>query len=131
MKLKYLLTLAALPLLLTGCATPHQPQAFHGSDNTALVIATADTKIAEMVAPTPTGQTEYSAVLEKAQALPQHQTAVVILNNYAEANLGDIFRSRSMTLFFGLRGMGYEHIVFLQGNGTSNPEGLVTLVEYN
>jgi hypothetical protein len=33
-------------------------------------------------------------------------------------------------LFVGLRYLGYQHIVFLQGRGVANPDGLITLAEY-
>jgi hypothetical protein len=63
--------------------------------------------------------------------LSEHQEAVVILENYTELKIGEQFRDRGTALFVGLRNLGYQHIVFLQGNGVANPEGLVTLVEYN
>ena len=70
-------------------------------------------------------------VLAKAMALPEHQAAVVILENYTEPQIGEQFRDRGTALFVGLRNLGYQHIVFLQGNGIANPEGLMTLAEYN
>ena len=48
-------------------------------------------------------------------ALPEHQTAVVILENYDEAEIGDHFRDRGTTWFVALRSLGYQHIFFLQG----------------
>jgi len=36
-----------------------------------------------------------------------------------------------MAWFIGLRGLGYQHIVFLQGNGSTDPNGLPTLAEYD
>ena len=35
-----------------------------------------------------------------------------------------------MGWFMGLRGLGYQHIVFLKGNGTTDPNGLLSLAEY-
>ena len=60
----------------------------------------------------------------------QRQTAVVILENYDEPQIGLEYRIRGTPWFVGLRGLGYEHIVFLQGRGVANPEGLITLTEY-
>jgi hypothetical protein len=31
----------------------------------------------------------------------------------------------------GLKNLGYQHIVFLQGVDVANPEGLTTLVRYD
>jgi hypothetical protein len=56
---------------------------------------------------------------------------VVILENYDEPQLGSQFRNRGTTWFVSLRELGYQRIVFLQGRGITNPEGLVTLVEYD
>ena len=61
----------------------------------------------------------------------QHQTAVVILENYNEPQLGHEFRDRTLGWFIGLRGLGYQHIVFLKGNGVTDPNGLPTLAEYD
>jgi hypothetical protein len=60
----------------------------------------------------------------------QRQTAVVILENYTEPRIGWQYRERGTSWFVGLRGLGYQHIVFLRGTGVANPEGLITLVEY-
>jgi hypothetical protein len=56
---------------------------------------------------------------------------VVILENYTEPQVGEQFRDRSPQLFAGLRALGYEHIYFLQGRGVTDPEGLITLAEYD
>ena len=84
-----------------------------------------------MLQPTITSGEKNEKVLAKAMTLPQHQAAVVILENYTEPQIGDQFRDRGTALFVGLRNLGYQHIVFLQGNGVANPEGLMTLAEYN
>ena len=131
MKTIYLLALAALPIMLTSCATPQPPQAFHNTDNTALVIASLDDKTCQMIQPTVSNGEKNDMVLAKAMALTEHQAAVVILENYTEPQIGDQFRDRGTALFVGLRNLGYQHIVFLQGNGIANPEGLMTLAEYN
>jgi hypothetical protein len=126
------MALVALAITLTSCATQAPPpQAFHSTDNNALVIASLDDKTCQMIQPTPSIGEKNDAVLAKAMALPQHQAAVVILENYTEPQIGQEFRDRGTALFIGLRNLGYQHIVFLQGNGVANPEGLMTLVDYN
>jgi hypothetical protein len=122
--------LVALPLILTSCATS-QREAFHNPDNNALVIASLDNRTCQMIQPTWTSAEANNQVLAKVVSLPQHQTAVVILENYTEPQLGNQFRARGTPLFIGLRGLGYQHIFFLQGNGVNNPEGLPTLVKYD
>ncbi len=131
MKIIYSLALAGLAIMLTSCATPKPPQAFHNTDNTALVIASLDDKTCQMLQPTTSSGEKNDEVLAKAMALSQHQAAVVILENYTEPKIGDQFRDRGTAWFVGLRYLGYQHIVFLQGNGVANPEGLMTLAEYN
>jgi hypothetical protein len=125
-----LAAIAALPLIITACATPRPPQAFHNTDNTALIIDSIDGRKSQIVQPKPTGAVDNGTVLATATTLTKHQTAVVILENYSEAQIGQQFRDRGTPWFLGLRELGYEHIYFLQGNGAGNPEGLPTLVEY-
>jgi hypothetical protein len=123
--------LVALAITLTSCATPPPPQAFHNTDNTALVIASLDDKTCQMVEPAASNREGNDNVLALAKVLPQHLTAVVMLENYTEPQIGDQFRNRGTAWFVGLRYLGYQHIVFLQGNGVASPEGLMTLAEYN
>ena len=130
MKIIDSIALVALALSLTSCATPLPPKAFHNSDPTALVIQSLDVKTSQMLQPKMSGGDQNEKVLASAQALPRHQEAVVILENYTELQVGEQFRDRSIPLFVGLRGLGYQRIVFLQGNGVANPEGLITLAEY-
>jgi hypothetical protein len=120
----------ALVVTLTSCATRPPPQAFHNTDNAALVIASLDDKTCQMLQPTTSSGEKNDEVLAKAMALPQHLTAVVMLENYTESRIGDQFRDRGTVLFVGLRYLGYQHIVFLQGRGVANPDGLITLAEY-
>ena len=126
-----LTALVALVVTLTSCVTRPPPQAFHNTDNTALVIASLDDKTCQMLQPTTSSGEKNDTVLAKAMALSEHQEAVVILENYTELKIGEQFRDRGTALFVGLRNLGYQHIVFLQGTGVANPEGLLTLVEYN
>jgi hypothetical protein len=122
--------LTALALFLTSCATPKPPQAFHKTDNTALVVESLDDRTCQMLEPTTSDQQDNDAVLARAMALPQHQTAVVILENYTEPRIGSQYRVRGTPWFVGLRSLGYQHIVFLQGRGVPDAEGLITLTEY-
>src|ERR1035437_120172 len=131
MKIIYSLALVGLAIMLTSCATPQPPQAFHNTDSTALVIASLDDTTCQMVEPAASNREGNDNVLALAMALPQHQPAGVILENYTEPKIGDQFRDRGTAWFVGLRNLGYQHIVFLQGKGVANPEGLMTLAEYN
>ncbi len=133
MKKTLSIALAALPLMLTSCATPPPPApvAFHNVDNSALVLESLDEKTCRMIQPTPTEKIENDTAMTQARRFPQHQTAVILLENYTEPQVGDEFRDRSTSLFVGLRTLGYEHIVFLQGKGVSNPEGLILLAKYD
>ncbi len=123
--------LAALPLILTGCATPPPPAAFHQNDNTALVIDSLDGRTARMLQPDVSSREQSDDLLQQARAFQQHKTAVVILENYTEPVMGRQFQDRGTPWFVTLRGMGYRNIYFLQGNGAANPEGLLTIIQYN
>jgi hypothetical protein len=127
----YMLVFAALPVILSSCVTPPPPQAFHNTDNTALVIRSLDENTCQMIQPSPSKREGYDDILALAKALAQHQTAVVILENYTEPQIGSQFRDRGTPLFVGLRNLGYQHIVFVQGTGVANPEGLITLANYD
>ena len=131
MKKNLLLLLAALPVMLSSCATSRPPQAFHNTDNAALVVESLDNRSCQVIAPTAMPKEENVRVLDQAKTFGQRQTAVIILENYSEPQIGAQFRDRSMAWFIGLRGLGYQRIVFLQGNGTADPNGLPTLAEYD
>ena len=122
--------LAALAITLSSCTTPQPPQAFHNTDNTALIVKSLDGRTCQMVQPVASGQEDSDMLLARAMKLSQHQTAVVILENYTEPKFGPQFRDRGSLWFIGLRNLGYQHIIFLQGKGVNNPEGLTTLVDY-
>jgi len=124
------MALAALAISLTSCATSRPPQAIHNTDNSAVVIDALDAKTSQMLQPATTVREDNDAVLAKAMNVSQRQTAVVILENYVNSDAGLQYRIRGTPWFVGLRGLGYEHIVFLQGKGVTNPEGLITLTEY-
>ena len=132
MKKTFLLLTAALPVLLSSCATSRPPQAFHNTDNSALVVESLDAKTCQIIAPVAMVTREDSGrVLAQAKLFAQHQTAVVILENYSEPKLGPEFRDRTFSWFLGLRGLGYQRIVFVQGRGVNDPNGLSTLAEYD
>jgi len=104
MKIAVLTGLLALPVLLSSCATPQPPQAFHKTDTTALVIDSLDNTTCQVIAPAALGKQQNDQVLTEAHKLTQHQTAVVILENYNEPQPGSEFRDRATPLFVGLRG---------------------------
>jgi hypothetical protein len=131
MKKSLIIALAALPVLITACASPKPPQAFHATDSNAVVIKCVDGRTSELIAPTPTGPEANTKVMGKISAISGPKTAVVILENYNEEKVGNEFRDRSMPWFIGLRTLGYDHVVFLQGNGTDSPEGLATIARYD
>jgi hypothetical protein len=122
------LALVALAVTLTACSTPSR--AFHNTDSTALVIQSLDGRNSQMLQPGTSARESNDQLLAEAAKLPQHQTAVVILENYTEEKIGDQFRDRGTPWVVGLRNLGYQHIVFLQGLGVANPEGLITVVQY-
>jgi hypothetical protein len=128
---KFLLTLAALPLILTACATSRPSVAFHKTDNTTLVIESLGGRTCRMLQPTATDREQIDELLQRARFFQQHQTAVVILENYTEPQIGEQFDDRGTAWFVALRGLGYQHICFLKGNGVTDPEGLPTIFEYN
>jgi hypothetical protein len=133
MKKNFLPALLACPLLLVSCATSPtaQRQTYHVTDVDALVVKSVDRQNSQMLQPAATEPTHNETVLSKAHALPKRQTAVVILENYTERQIGNDFRDRGTEWFVCLRNLGYQHIVFLQGNGLNNPEGLPTIAKYD
>ncbi len=56
---------------------------------------------------------------------------MVILENYTESGPGDQFRDRGTPWFIELRQLGYQHIYFLQGRNVTNPDGLITISQYD
>jgi len=120
---------AALALLATSCATPSR--AFHNDDPTALVVDSFDAQNCQMLQPSTSAKQGNDALLAVAAKLPQHQTAVIILENFSDEQLGDEFRDRSLPWLVGLKNLGYQHIIFLQGLGVPTTEGLTTLMRYD
>src|ERR1017187_6921259 len=99
MKIICSLALAGLAIMLTSCATPKPPQAFHNTDNTALVVGSLEGRTCQMLQPTVSVREDSDKLLAKAMKLSQHQTAVVILENYAEPRIGEQFRDRGSLWF--------------------------------
>jgi len=124
------MALAALALASSSCTTPQPPQVFHPNSSGALVIDSLDANTCKLLQPAAAGPRSNDSALAEALALPQHNEAVIILENYTEPTFGEQFRNRGTSWFVGLRNLGYQRIVFLQGNGVANPDGLITLVEY-
>jgi hypothetical protein len=130
MKICTPVALTVLAILLTSCATPKPAQVFHNTDKNAVVIESLDDKTGQMLGPTTSVREKNDAVLAKITSLSERQMAVVILENYSEPQMGWQYRVRGTPWFVGLRMLGFQHIVFLQGTGVADPEGLTTLVEY-
>jgi len=86
-KIIYSLALAGLAIMLTSCATPKSPQAFHNTDNTALIVESLEGRTCQILQPTVSVREDSDKLLAKAMKLSQHQTAVVILENYAEPRI--------------------------------------------
>src|ERR1035438_61758 len=103
-----------LSVLLSSCATGKStPQAFRNTDDSALIVESFDNRNSQDNAPTDKNDTAIARALNVARNLAQHRTAIVILENYSEPEIGVQFRNRATAWFVGLRGVGYQHIVFL------------------
>jgi hypothetical protein len=131
MKNLTVILIAALPLLLCSCATPQPPQAYHVTDSNAFVIDSLDTHSCKILQPAATDVIKNSQVSDELHSIKERQTAVIILENYSEPEVGEEFRNRSLAWFMAMRCVGFEHIVFLQGKGVNDPEGLITLAKYD
>ena len=124
-----LLSLAGMTLLCS-CATAPVQEAFHSTDKSELIIKSIDGRSSQIIAPTALAAVPNSQILDELKSYPKGQTAVVILENYGEPQVGPEFRDRSEGWFIGLRGLGFQHIVFLKGNEAVDPNGLRVLAEY-
>jgi len=130
MRKPFLLLFAVVPLLFS-CASSAPPVAYHNTDNSALIVRSLDAQSCAVLAPTAMERVDNARLLDEAKTFAQHQTAVVILENYSEPQLGTEFRERSVGWFIGLRGLGYQHIYFLRGSGVNSPDGLPLLAGYD
>jgi hypothetical protein len=122
------LALAAVAIILTSCTsvTP----GFHNDDNTALVVQSFKDQTSQMLQPKTSARESNDQLLGEATALSQRGTAVIILEDYTEEEIGDQFRDRGTPWVIGLRRLGYPHMVFLKGLGVPSPEGLPIIVQY-
>ena len=130
MKTFFSVLCATLLALLCSCATARPPQTFQDTNPSVLVIVSLDGHSSQVTSPVRLGRMENSQLLEQLKGSARRQIAVVILEDYAELEPGVQFRDRSFAWFLGLRGLGYQHIVFLRGKGVSDPTGLPILAEY-
>jgi hypothetical protein len=119
----------ALAIISTSCATPSR--AFYNTDNTALVIESLDYQTCRMLRPKASASEDNDKFLARAATLPKSETAVVILENYTESQIGDQFRDRGTYWLVSLRSLGYRHVVILQGLGVTDPEGLRIIADYD
>lgn len=130
MKISTTMALAALAALLTSCATTRQPQTLHNSVNDAVISQNSDVKTNPVRNPAFAGMDDSSVVAAKAMNLSKRQAPATTPANYEQPPAGLEYRIRGTSWFIGLRGLRDEHVVFLQGKGASNPEGLITLTQY-
>ena len=67
-------------------------------------------------------------LLKLAGQQPRRDLAVVVLIHYVDAAREE---STKLAWTNDLKGLGYQRIVFLKGNGATDPNGLLTLAEYD
>jgi len=84
-----------------------------------------------MLRPDASASEDNDKFLARAATLSKGETAVVILENYTESQIGDQFRDRGTYWLVSLRNLGYRHVVLLQGQGIADPEGLKILADYD
>jgi len=121
--------LVALAIISTSCATP--PRTFHDNDNTALVIGSWDNQTCRVLRPVVSASEDNDKFLARAATLSKSETAVVILEDYTEPKIGEQFHDRSTYWLVSLRSLGFQHVVFLQGQSLTDPEGLRILADYD
>jgi hypothetical protein len=95
------------------------------------VVKSLDGRFSQAVAPITIPRMENAKMLERIKTLGVPKTVVIILENYTEPQLGREFRDRVMDWFMEFRQLGCQRIVFLQGKGVADPDGLVVLAEYD
>ena len=130
MKIGTPLALAALAVLSTSCATTQPPQSFHNSDNSAVIIDSLNDKRSQMLQPASTVWVDNDTFLVKAMKLSRPQAPAVTLQDYDESQVGLQYRIRGTPWYVELRGLEYEHFVFLRDTAFTNPGGLITLTQY-
>jgi len=123
------LSLAGMAMLCS-CATAPEQTVFRNTDKSALVIKSINGRSSAVIAPTALPEEPNGQLLDQLKSYPKGQTVVVIVENYSEPQVGPEFRNRTEGWFIGLRGLGFQHIVFLKGNEAADPAGLHVLAEY-
>lgn len=126
-----MVVILALPLVIGSCAAPRPPQAFHGTQAPVVIVESLDAHYSQLVSPVAMPKQDNVRMMEQIKNLSHQKVAIVILENYTESQPGPDFRDRSLEWFMGLRGLGFDHIVFLQGKGVPEPEGLIVLADYD
>lgn len=119
-----------LPVLVCSCATPRPPQAYQAGTENALIIDSLDAHSGQVVSPVTLERADNRQVLNQIKSVEKKSVAIVMLEGYAEPQPGPEFRDRSLELFMGLRQLGYQRIIFLQGHGVPQPSGLMVLARY-
>jgi hypothetical protein len=119
-----------LPVLICSCATSCPPQAFRAGTEDALVIESYDDHSGQVVSPVTLERADNRQMLNEIKSVEKKSVAIVMLEGYQEPQPGPEFRDRSLELFMGLRQLGYQRIIFLQGHGVPQPSGLMVLAQY-
>jgi hypothetical protein len=127
---KIVIAALALPWLICSCATPCPPQAFQAGTEDTLVIDSFDDHSGQVVSPVTLERGDNRQILNEVKSVERKSEAIIILEGYREPQPGPDFRDRSIELFMGLRQLGYQRIVFLQGLGVAQPKGLMVLAQY-
>jgi hypothetical protein len=130
MKISTPMVLAPLAILLTSCATTSPPQTLHNAHNDAVAIDNTNVKTNLVRQPATTVQDDNDMVAANVVNLSKRQTATTTPENNDQPQSGLEYHIHGTPWFIGLRGLRNEHVVFLQGKGASNPEGLITLTQY-
>jgi len=75
-----------------------------------------------MLQPTASDKVDSDKLLENAMKLSQHQTAVVILENYTEPKFGAQFRDRGSLWFVGLRISDINTLCSFRAKASATPK---------
>ena len=121
----------SLPVMLGSCASDPAPTMFHKASPSLLVVDSLDLRSGQLIAPKETAKMDTAQMLDTIKSFEKSHAVIIILENYREVKLGPEFRDRSLPWFLGLRRQGYEEIVFVQGKGFPDPDGLLVLAEYH
>ena len=130
MKTSVLFLCLSAMIMVCSCTTSAPQQSFHNTDNAALIIKSMNIRSSQVIAPKLLAEADNSQTLDQLREFAGGKTAIVILENYADTEAGSDFRNRGQAWFMGLRGLGFQHIVFVRGNGVTDPNGLPVVAEY-